>query len=154
MDVDLIQIKAYKNMELIQTSDKYWKLVAPYHAEFITSDGTWKLDLKQGWITDKRSGSSIIDPIISKWNDKNYKYQAVVACHDCSYSGWVSKDLADELFVHQGFYKSGEMGSLRASMAYATVQIFGNSGYYDMNDTLPEPYTINILFEKLVLVDK
>lgn len=154
MDISLDKIVALHNMELKRLDAKYWTLIAPYHAEFVTSEGVLVLDLKPGWITDKRSGSSIIDPIIPKWSDTNFMYQAVVGTHDVCYSGHISKDLADELFVHQGFYKCGEMGSLRASLAYAGVQLCGNSGYYSMDDALPEPYTINRVFEKVQWMDK
>lgn len=149
----LIKIITEKNMELNWYSKKYWVLSTPYHAEFITTDGTWKLYLKPGWVTDKRSGSSLIDPIISKWSD-NFEYQAVVAAHDVSYSGFMSKKLADELFVHQGFHLSGEMSSFRSDLAYTAVKFFGNSGYYDMYDNLPKPYTFNRNYESLKLLDK
>lgn len=148
----LLAITADKNMNLVELTDTHWVLVSPYYAKFITDEGVYHLHLKEGWVTDKRSGSAIIDPIIPKWSS-NYKYQACIAGHDCSYSGWLSKKLADELFIHQGLYKSGEVGMLKSGLAYYSVSAFGNSGYYSMDDNLPYPYYDNRKYESLVLLD-
>lgn len=150
----LIDIVANERMELDElVKDKFWTLAKPYYAKFITNEGVYHLHLKAGWVTDKRSGSSIIDTIIPKWSN-NLSYQAVVAAHDCSYSGWISKSLADNLFILQGMPKSGEIGKLKGSLAYYAVTCFGNSGYYSLDDDLPYPYQDNHNFESLVLLDK
>lgn len=148
---DIIATEPLHLEELI--SGKYWTLTKDYYAKFITDEGTYHLRLLRGWVTDKRSGSSIIDPIIPKWS-KNIKYQAVISAHDCSYSGWISKSLADNLFIYQGMYMSGEVNKIRSSLAYYGVAGFGNSGYYNMDDDLPYPYQDNHNFESLVLLDK
>lgn len=44
---------------------------------------------------------------------------------------------------------SEEIGTLRASLAYYAVSVFGR--YYNMDEELPEPYTVNRLFEKLTI---
>lgn len=127
---------------------KYWVLKTFYHARFYTDQGVFELKLHPGWITDKRSGSHLLDWFIPK--DGCEEYNAAVFAHDTSYSGWLSKALADNLFVRQGFYKSKEVSKRRAKIAHFAVRTFGRS--YNMEDKMPKPYTRNREFESLVLV--
>jgi len=152
----LIEIRAEKEMVLIPKakrfwfSTQYWILTQPYHAEFVTDEGTWHLDLKPMWITDKRSGSSAVDLVVPKWGNK--EYQAVVAGHDTSYSGWMSQDYSDDLFIRQGFHLSGCIGKNRAGLAHTVVNALGRA--FTMDDPMPQPYRNNRDFERLVLLDK
>jgi hypothetical protein len=152
----LLHIRAEQDMDLIPKakahwwSKQYWILTAPYHAEFITDDGVWHLDLKPMWITDKRSGSSAVDLVVPKWG--NRQFQAVVSAHDCSYSGWMSQEYSDDLFVRQGFAKSGEITQARANLAHKAVSTFGSA--YHMEDVMPQPYRNNRDFESLILKDR
>ena len=129
---------------------KYWRLQTFYHALFYTSEGVYDLKLYPGWITDKRSGSNAINFIVPK--DGCEEYNACVFAHDTAYSGFISKLLADALFVQQGFYVSKEVSKPIANIAHTTVRIFGNS--YDLNDEMPDPYTNNRNFENLYLKAK
>lgn len=151
--IKLLQINSYQDMILKPISLTHWVLCGDYTCSFVTNEGTITTSLLSGWVTDKRSGCSLIDKIIPKWSD-NKLYQAVISTHDCSYSGWLTKELADELFVHQGFEMSGEIGSFRSSLAYTAVKCFGNSGYYGMNDELPSPYQNNRNYESVRWSDK
>ena len=90
-----------------------------------------------------------INLIAPKWG--NAIYTATVLAHDCSWSGWMSRELSNEL-LRQGMILSGEIGRFRASLVYHAVQNFGT--YYTLDDALPEPYTINIVFESFKLYDK
>ena len=151
--IKLLQINSYEDMDLHPISSTHWQLTRDYNSSFVTNEGVITTSLLAGWVTDKRSGCSLIDKIIPKWSS-NYLYQAVVASHDCSYSGWLSKELADELFVHQGFELSGEIGSFRSSLAYQAVKCFGSSGYYSVDDNLPSPYHNNRKYESMRWSDK
>lgn len=125
-------------------------LLEDYSALIVTDEGTFHLDLKAGWITDWRSGSRALDIVAPKFG--NGIYECLVFAHDTAYSGWVSKALADEVFVHQGFEFSGECGHTRAQLSYNAVRLFG-SAYY-MEDVMPKPYTDNRQYESLTLEAK
>ena len=131
-------------------STQYWTLRDGYSARFITDGGTYHLRLKAGWVTDKRSGSGLLDWCAPK--DGNNVYQACVFAHDASYSGWLDKPTADELFVHQGFSYSAECGTRQAQLSYDAVSLFGSA--YNLEDEMPAPYTENRNFESLKLLDK
>lgn len=62
-----------------------------------------------------------------------------------SYSGSVSKAIADELF-YQGLRLCG-YGKIRAGMAFQAVDKFGGSGYYNAGDPMPKPYEHNRCYE-------
>jgi hypothetical protein len=131
---------------------KYWMLVDRFAADFVTDGGVWRLVLQPGWVWDKRSGARIINPIVPK--SGNPKYNACVAAHDCSYSGWMSRALADNLFVRQGFSVSGQVSPFVARRAHNAVRAFGWPGYYEMGEPMPHPYTYHRNYESLILVDR
>lgn len=139
----LLQINASEFPHLKKLDDKYWQLTSDYKVELITDEGTLSYCMYSGWITDLRSGSSVIDCIVPKKGNKYY--DAVILTHDSNYSGHVSKDVADDL-LRQGMIMSG-LSSWRAKLAYIAVQAFGKGGYYSMDDAMPEPYTNNRCFE-------
>lgn len=128
---------------------KFWKLTADFHVDFVTNEGVWKLRNKANWLTDLRSGCDAINIIAPKWG--NPVYTATVLMHDTAWSGWMSRQLSNEL-LRQGMILSGEIGSFRGTLVYHAVQSFGH--YSNMDEPLPEPYTINRLFESLILCDK
>ena len=144
----LLDVKILKPLSLEPLDSKYWKLTSDLHVDFITDEGTWKLRNKAGWITDLRSGCDAINIIAPRWG--NDIYTVVVLFHDCAWSGWVSRQLSNEI-LRQGMILSGEIGRFRASLVYHAVQNFGT--YYNMDDALPEPYTVNRCFESLRLHD-
>lgn len=125
--------------------DRLYKLTKPYYVELVTNEGLLICDMLPGWITDYRSSCSIIDPIIPwKGNDE---YNAIVLAHDFFYSGWISKQLADDLLC-QGMKLSGEIGSIRASMVKFALDKFGEDYYYDLKTQLQSPYQLNRHYEK------
>ena len=146
----LLDIKIIKPLKMEPIDSKYWKLTDDYHVDFITDGGVWKLRNKPNWITDLRSGcGDVINIIAPKWG--NSEYTATVLMHDTAWSGWMSRQLSNEL-LKQGMILSGEIGSFRGALVYNAVQCFGH--YSNMDEPLPEPYTINRLFESLKLYDK
>lgn len=128
----------------------YWILERPLEIDLHTNEGILKYRMDKGWITDYRSGSSAVDIVVPKIG--NWKYTAVVLCHDMGYSGWVSKDVADEL-LYQGMVMSG-ISKIRAGMAYYAVKIAGNGAYYNMDMELKPPYQYNREKEKFSWSDK
>lgn len=145
----LLDIKIIKPLKMAPLDSKYWKLTDDFAVNFVTDEGVYKLYLKAGWITDLRSGSDAINCIVPKWG--NEKYVSTVLFHDFCWSGNLSRELSND-FLRQGMVLSGEVGTLRASLAYYAVSKFGK--YYNMDEELPEPYTINRMFEKLTIEDK
>ena len=138
------------NLQQVTNNPDFWRLESPYYAKFHTTDGVWHLNLAPGWITDKRSGSDCINWVVPK--DGNPEYRASVFAHDTAYSGWMSKPLADHLFIRQGMHLSGEVSQPVANLAYTAVKLFGKS--YSMDDALPPPYELNRKYESLKLKDR
>ena len=145
----LLDIKIIKPLKMAPLDSKYWKLTDDFAVNVVTDEGIYKLYLKAGWITDLRSGSDAINCIVPKWG--NELYVATVLFHDACWSGNLSRELSND-FLRQGMVLSGEVGTLRASLAYYAVSKFGR--YYDMDEELPEPYTTNRMFERLTIEDK
>lgn len=145
----LLEVKIKKELKLSPVDDKFWKLSAPFYADFVTDEGTLELRLEPEWFTDLRSGCDVINRIAPKWG--NPIYTAVVLFHDCAWSGLISRQLSNEI-LRQGMIMSGEVGSFRASLVYHAVQNFGT--YYSMDDELPEPYTNNRVLEDIRWKDK
>jgi hypothetical protein len=130
----------------------FWNLQdEEWCVKFETNFGNFKLKLLRGWVTDKRSGNSAVDLIIPKWSH-NIIYCATVAFHDAGYSGYLPKEEVDELF-YQGLLLSG-ISKWRAKLAWKAVSVFGNNGYFDIEDKMPMPYTYNRSFERFELADK
>lgn len=141
----LIRVQYQGKPTADKIDDRLYRLTKPYYVELVTNEGLLVCDMLPGWITDYRSGCSIIDPIIPwKGNDS---YNAIVLAHDFFYSGWISKKLADDLLC-QGMKLSGEIGSIRSNLVHFTLDKFGESHYYDLNTPLQSPYQANRHFEK------
>lgn len=138
-------------IEFTPVSATLFRLTAPYAVDFVTDGGVWKLRNKAGWLTDLRSGSSLIDCVIPKMGGA--VYVAGVLLHDTAFSGKMSFDLANEM-LRQCLILSGEIGEFRAGLAMRAVAAFGRGHYYDVDDPMPEPYTLNRLFEGLTLEAK
>lgn len=126
---------------------KHWILTEDYWVKLHTSCGTLTAKMLTGWITDLRSGSSFCDIVVPKKG--NDIYTAIIIFHDFCYSGHLSKSIADSM-LEQGMILSG-IAPWRASLAHKAVSWFGSSGYYDLTDVMPQPYTSNRQFEKKLL---
>ena len=107
------------------------------------------LTLGKGWVTDKRSGSCVIDWYLPK--DGNTLYDWFIAFHDASYSGYIPRLLADTI-LREGWKVSG-IDSSRASVGYRAVRMFGWMGYYKVTDKLKPPYQDNRALEHLQMVE-
>jgi hypothetical protein len=148
----LLSIKLLNDILLTPQAHGLMKLGADFRCDFITDDGVYRLKLRKGWITDLRSGSDIINGMVPKWGSP--QYTACVLAHDASFSGWLSFDLANELFLEQGMPLSGDISSKMGVMACEAVNHFGRGHYYEMDDIMPEPYATNKTLESLTLEAK
>jgi len=146
----LLKVQIHKQGKLVKFKKGFWEESQVFYATFHTDCGVYHFETDAGWITDLRSGSSWIDSIVPK--SGNEIYNAVIKFHDAMYSGWVPKSIADEI-LRQGMILAG-LAEWRANLAYNAVSMFGSSGYYFLDDEMPEPYTANRNFEHLQYLDK
>ena len=140
--IKLYKIEIVKPLRYIPITSKYYKLTSDYNIRLHTNEGILDAYMKAGWITDLRSGSDAINWFIPKHG--NDEYNAIILFHDFSWSGHISRSLSNEL-LRQGIILSGTRGERVASIVKITVDHFGT--YYNLDDNLPEPYTVNRQFE-------
>jgi len=136
-------LTSHEQPVVVPFGKSHWKLVEDYEVKLYTNEGTYTFKMLKGWITDFRSGSSLIDWFLPKRG--NSMYTAIVLCHDMGFSGHLSKNLIDEL-LRQGMILSGQP-KYKADLAYQAVQTFGNSCYYELDEKMPRPYSNNRQFE-------
>ena len=130
---------------------KYYKLREDAKINVITNEGTYHVCLGAGWITDLRSGSSFIDHFIPKWDGPDSKYSAIVAFHDTCWSGWVPREISDSLLA-QGCVFTHKCSERTGALVKLAVDHFGT--YYDLDDRMPKPYTLNRYYELVELSAK
>ena len=140
----LLKIESSQIPHASKISKTHWMINSDYEVRMITDEGTLVFRMKAGWITDFRSGSSVVDCIVPKVG--NRLYCATILCHDMAYSGHITKALADELLYH-GMVLSGQSKFL-AGLAYRAVRMFGGTGYYHLDDKMAKPYTRNRILER------
>lgn len=122
----------------------YWVNKAPVSIFIQTDEGTHHATLDPGWITDERSGCSLVDIIIPKWDGPYSDYSALIAFHDFCWSGWVKRNLADEI-LRQGCIYTQKSGKREAALVKWATDHFGH--YYELNEPLDGVYTQNREFE-------
>ena len=120
--------------------DGYWRLSQDSDIFLHTNEGTIRASLYKGWVTDKRSGSDAINWFVPKWDGPRSIYSAIVAFHDSAWSGWISRELSDEL-LRQGMILSGLVSERRAAVVKFTVDHFGH--YYELEEPLTGIYAGN-----------
>ena len=124
--------------------DGYWKLGRDYWTSIYTDSGVYHCEMKKGWVTDKRSGSTAVDIIVPKsWNAD---YDAIILSHDFLYSGHLCRATADWI-LKEGMIWSG-ISEWKANLAYSAVRIAGGSAWIDIDLPLPSPYQNNRELEK------
>ena len=138
-----IQLKSIENSPLYLEPHEvkgYWRLMGDAYITLVTDEGHITAHLLKGWVTDKRSGSDAINLFVPKWCGPYSTYSAIVAFHDCYWSGWISRALSDEL-LRQGMILSGKVSERRAAVVKFAVDHFGH--YYDLSENLPGVYKFN-----------
>lgn len=144
-----IQLKSIEHTPLYlepHEAKGYWRLSQDSRIILHTNEGDISAALYKGWVTDKRSGSDAINVFVPKWEGPLSSYSAIVAFHDFSWSGWISRALSDEL-LRQGMILSGIVSERRAAVVKFVVDHFGH--YYYLSEKLPGVYEDNRQKEKL-----
>lgn len=127
-------------LQPVEGAEGYWSAMDDFEIRLGTSDGTLVLRALEGWITDKRSGSSAIDWFIPKWGGPVSPYSRIIAAHDIMWSGWVTRKLSDEL-LRQGMILSGKVSSAKAGIAKFAVDNLGH--YYELDEPITGIYAGN-----------
>ena len=136
--IQLYEIEIVKPLRYKSISKKFYDLTDDFNVRLHTNEGVLDSYMEKGWITDLRSGTDAINWFIPKIG--NDEYNSIILFHDFSWSGWVTRAVSNEL-LRQGIILSGTRGENVANIVKFTVDHFGH--YYNLNDKLPSPYTIN-----------
>ena len=112
--------------------DSLWKLAAPAFISIQSESvpGLLIYRLRPGYITDFRSGSSLINPVIPQVGSPAIALAWLV--HDINYHGYLSRDVADQLLYDM--LVEGGMSKIKAWVVYQSVRAFGGSHYSNLED--------------------
>jgi hypothetical protein len=132
------------------TAKGYWTLTEDASAVFTVDKYIVTCRLRKGWVTDKRSGSRWIDKFIPKWTLTNSVFNWGIALHDASYSGWIPRDITDDMLLSNWETNTAVRTDFIAKAGYRAVRTVGWSGYYSLRESLPEPYTHNRAKEMVI----
>lgn len=92
-----------------------------------------------GYVTDFRSGPSIVNPLIPKIGNT---YTALAwMVHDINYHGFLSKDLADKILKEMLEYAG--MGAIKRNGVYLAVTLFANGHYNTLDEDQGPIYNRN-----------
>jgi len=121
--------------------DGLWKMAVPAFVSIQTDDepGTLLYKLRVGYITDFRSGSSLINPVIPQVGDPAIALAWVI--HDVNYHGFLSRERADKLLLDMLI--AGGMSMIKAWLVYTSVRAFGGDHYNDLEDDQGLIYNAN-----------
>ena len=147
----LKQIKIHDKICLSPLDKKFFRLEKKLHVDFLTDEFCVCMKLTPGWITDLRSGCDLINPIVPKWGNK--EYTVCVLAHDCAFSGWISFDLCNSLFLKDGMSFSKQISKPIATIAANVVSVFGKSSYSFLDEEMKHPYENIRAFEKMEITD-
>ena len=148
----LHRIQVLQRLPLTPLNSELWEATAKAQCAFHTDEGLYLSTVLPGFVTDLRSGCDLINAIVPKWGNDEYSW--AIVSHDIAYHGYLSFELANDLYLRQGMHISQQISKRRAAFAASTVGAFGRSHYSDMDDELPEPYTHNRPLCKIELVDR
>lgn len=127
--------KSNKNLELYEISNKL------LHIEIQSAliPGTLVYDLLKGYMTDFRSGPSIVNPFIPKIGDTLLAFAWLI--HDVNYHGFLSKKLADRLLLEM--LEHAGMGKIKRNAVYYAVKFFAGAHYNSLDDDQGPIYNHN-----------
>jgi len=121
------------------SSKGLYEISEPVDITIRTDEGVLRYFIRPGFLTDMRSGSHCIDPIIPKFT-KNNKYNLAILVHDVNYTKnemgthfIEDRQKCDEL-LRQMAIQSGEIGSVKAAIMYRAVRMFGGSAFNADNE--------------------
>lgn len=123
----------HDHLAVTPIGDRYYRLADPTRMTAHTSIGTFILDMKEGVITNFRSGGLGVDMFIDQIGDEDKS--KIYLYHDLFYTPCaalngehpVSRKLADE-FLRDGLAWAG-MSKVKRNLVYGSVRLFGKSAY-------------------------
>ena len=92
--------------------------------------GTLVYQIRPSYVTDFRSGPSIVNPLIPKIGD--IKLALAWLIHDVNYHGFTSKKLADRLLLEM--LKHAGLGTVKSHAVYYAVKFFAGSHYNRLDE--------------------
>ena len=96
-------------------------------------------DIKPGYITDFRSGPSIINPFLPRIGDISLAMAWMV--HDINYHGFLSKAYSDKLL--REMLSNAGIGKMKRNAAYYGVKLFAGSHYSHLDEDQGPIYNHN-----------
>jgi hypothetical protein len=148
----LLKIQRIDDLVLKPINAKFWKADRRMRCGFLTDEGVYLVSIYPEFITDLRSGCALINPVVPKWGTQNYSWSVIG--HDVAFHGYLSFDLANNLFLRQGMAVSKQIGPSRANLACNMVNIFGKGSHSDMSEPIKPPYHKNRDYCKIELIDR
>lgn len=112
--------------------------------------GTLVYEIMAGYMTDFRSGPSIVNPLIPKIGD--IKLALAWLIHDVNYHGFLSKKLADRLLLEM--LEHAGMGAVKRNAVYYAVKFFAGSHYNTLEEDQGDIYNRNKTLVRLQWLDQ
>lgn len=137
--------------EYMDKSD-LWEIQYAMHIEIQSSHipGVLVYEIHLGYITDFRSGPSIVNPFIPKIGD--IKLAMAWMLHDVNYHGFLSKNLADKLL--REMLEHAGIGLFKRNAVYNAVKFFAKSHYNTLDEDQGPIYNHNKTLVKMQWLDK
>lgn len=112
--------------------------------------GTLVYQIRPSYVTDFRSGPSIVNPFIPKIGD--IKLALAWLIHDVNYHGFLSKKLADRLLLEM--LEHAGMGAVKRNAVYFAVKFFAGSHYNTLDEDQGDIYNRNKTLVRLQWLDQ
>lgn len=112
--------------------------------------GTLVYQIRPSYVTDFRSGPSIVNPFIPKIGD--IKLALAWLIHDVNYHGFLSKKLADRLLLEM--LEHAGMGAVKRNAVYYAVKFFARSHYNTLEEDQGDIYNRNKTLVRLQWLDQ
>lgn len=122
-------------IKLKALGDRYYSIVEPTSIRIGTDIGAFQFNIREGFVTNFRSGAPCIDRFIDQIGDR--LHQVCWLVHDCCYTPCINRSGAhavdrktadDLLFALLRF--AGET-KFKARVVWTSVRMFGSSAYND-----------------------
>lgn len=136
--------RAVSNQELYEIVNR---LRIEIQCSFIP--GTLVYEIMTGYMTDFRSGPSIVNPFIPKIGDILLALAWLI--HDVNYHGFLSKKLADRLLLEM--LEHAGMGTVKRNAVYYAVKFFAGSHYNTLDEDQGDIYNHNKSLVKMQWLD-
>lgn len=138
------------SLNVTPLGDRYYKLAQDTKISVITDIGCLEFGVKQGFVTNFRSGGVAVDRFVDQIGDQQKSLIYLIhdlcytICDDCNGEHPVTRELADE-FLRAGLEWAG-MGKFKRNVVYYAVRAFGKSAYEE-DDHLTSTNSALFLFK-------